>query len=186
MTLASRKCDSKAVGQKRKSLTEEERKAPPKGLRDLLPEMRIPASVKEHLRSHRIWAQWSEIVGSELARVTCPVEIRSRVLTIQVAHQAWAQQLHFLKPSLMAKIRAVCEESKIKDLQFRVGKVEALPTYKSSSQKRDEFLETEPTPLSERQEMILRSIEDEELRQVIRHAMQAERARSLSLNPDRK
>jgi hypothetical protein len=155
------------------------------GLRDLIPEMRIPASVKEHLRSHHIWEKWSDIVGSELARVTCPIEIRSKVLVIQVAHQAWAQQLHFLKPSMMAKIRSICEETKIKDLQFRVGPMQPAVS-PSKSSPREESGPGLEVSLTERQEMILRSIEDSELRHSIRKAMEAERARFLRTNPTHK
>ena len=131
-------------------------------------------TVKDHIRNHEIWTRWLEIVGPELFRVTSPASIDGKTLLIHVAHQAWAQQLHFLKPSILNKIRSICSESNIKDLQFRVGTIENQSSSRISvpiPQKEREV------KLSERQEMTLRAVEDPDLRVSIRRAMEAERRR---------
>lgn len=138
---------------------------------DILGGVRLPKAVKEHLRNHEIWSKWNEIVGVELSRLTSPLELKSRVLEIQVAHQAWAQQLQFLKPSILGKIRSLCPSAQVKDLQFRVGKIA-----KPIANETDEFkrkLKDRSAKLSERQEMTLRAVEDPDLRAVIRRAMEA-------------
>lgn len=144
-------------------------------LENLMEKIKWPSSVREHMRSHQIWSKWPQIVGVDLSKVTAPIEIRSQTLWVQVAHQAWAQQLHFLKPSILGKIRSQCPQSKLKDLQFRVGRIELKPLTKTEK----DFVErAEQTPrLSERQEMTLRAVEDQELRQCIRLAMEAEARR---------
>lgn len=141
--------------------------------------MKLPANVKEHLRSHQIWSKWEEIVGPELARVTRPLELRNKQLVVQVAHQAWAQQLHFLKPSLMAKIRATISETPIKELHFRVGSIKFFesPAPRPKERPSGEWT-TQSVRLSERQEMTLRAVEDEDLRLSIRRAMEAGQARN--------
>jgi len=148
--------------------------APPKDFSafgDVLGGIRLPKSVKDHLRGHEIWARWRDIVGPELARLTIPVELKQKVLEIQVAHQAWAQQLQFLKPSILAKIKGLCKTCEVKDLRFKVGKVEPIaPRVDESFGRKIKEL---PVRLSERQEMTLRSVEDPELRQTIRMAMEA-------------
>jgi len=148
--------------------------APPKDFSafgEVLGGIRLPKQVKEHLRSHEIWARWRDIVGPELARLTLPVELKQKVLEIQVAHQAWAQQLQFLKPSILAKIKGLCRNCEVKDLRFQVGKVE--PILPKGDDAFDKKIKTLPVQLSERQEMTLRSVEDPELRQSIRLAMEA-------------
>jgi len=145
---------------------------------DVLGNVRLPSSVKEHLKNHHIWSRWLEIVGPELHRVTAPLEIKNHALVISVAHQAWAQQLHFLRPSILAKIRCICPDSKLKDLQFRVGEI-----VKSESPLKTEKTDTLLMPLAdatltERQEMTLRAVEDPDLRMSIRRAMQAEKRRA--------
>jgi len=145
---------------------------------EVLGNVRLPSSVKEHLKNHHIWSRWLEIVGPELHRVTAPLEIKNHALVISVAHQAWAQQLHFLRPSILAKIRCICPDSKLKDLQFRVGEI-----VKSESPLKTEKTDTLLMPLAdatltERQEMTLRAVEDPDLRMSIRRAMQAEKRRA--------
>jgi hypothetical protein len=145
-------------------------------LENLMEKIKWPSSVREHMKSHQIWSKWVQIVGAELSKVTAPIEIRSQILWIQVAHQAWAQQLHFLKPSILGKIRSQCPQSKLKDLQFRVGKIELKPltkTEKNLVEKSDLI-----PKLSERQEMTLRAVEDDDLRKCIRLAMEAEAIRN--------
>lgn len=154
----------------------DKRKREPSELKSLLGGSRLPRSVKDHVKGHRIWTQWQEIVGPELYRVTAPLEIRSKVLLVQVAHQAWAQQLHFLKPSLMSKIRSFCDETELKDLQFRVGEVKHIAPVKRELASEFKVPEKKVS-LSERQEMTLRAVEDPDLRIVIRRAMEAEARR---------
>jgi hypothetical protein len=150
---------------------------------DLLSATRLPKAVKEHLKNHEIWAKWTEIVGVELSRLTSPVELRSKVLEVQVAHQAWAQQLQFLKPSILGKMRALCPNSQVKDLQFKVGKIKKVET--SSSKDFERELKLKPAKLSERQEMTLRAVEDPQLRLVIREVMEAAARRDLKPLPAR-
>ncbi|PIR23452.1 MAG: hypothetical protein COV44_02710 [Deltaproteobacteria bacterium CG11_big_fil_rev_8_21_14_0_20_45_16] len=154
------------------------RKGEMRSFSDVLGNVRLPSTVKEHLKNHHIWSRWLEIVGPELHRVTAPLEIKNHALVISVAHQAWAQQLHFLRPSILAKIRCICPDSKLKDLQFRVGEIvrsEETQT-KDSSEGLPSFLGD--GTLTERQEMTLRAVEDPDLRMSIRQAMQAEKRRN--------
>ncbi len=136
--------------------------------------MKLAKSVKEHLKNHEIWSRWIDIVGVELSRLTAPLELRSKVLEVQVAHQAWAQQLQFLKPSILGKIRNLCPSVQVKDLQFRVGKVEAkTPINRNEGAEFQERLKLRQIRLTERQEITLRSVEDPDLRSSIRRAMEA-------------
>lgn len=150
----------------------------PVGLGSIIGKMRFPASVRDHVKNHQIWTRWNEIVGLELSKVTSPIEIRNRTLWIHVAHQAWAQQLHFLKPSILGKIRSQCPQAKLKDLQFRVGRINSLN--QDSPEQKNLGVRQVPVRLSERQEMTLRAVEDPELRESIRRAMEAEAACLLS------
>lgn len=148
------------------------------GVSELLGDLKLPSSVQTHLQNHSIWSKWAEIVGPELFRVTTPLEIKGHTLVVQVAHQAWAQQLHFLRTSILGKVRSICGETFLKDLQFRVGTIEskAEPAMKKDEEK-TELRSLASIKLSERQEMTLRAVEDPELRESIREAMQAEARR---------
>lgn len=145
-----------------------------RGLNELMGDLKLPKNVKSHLENHRIWSHWKEIVGPELYRVTSPYEIRGQSLVILVAHQAWAQQLHFLKTSILGKIRTRCAETRLSDLQFRVGQIEKHRQAPKQEAVVNESGDLKEIKLSERQEMTLRAVEDPQLREKIRQAMQAE------------
>ncbi len=116
-----------------------------------------------------------EVVGAELAKVTAPSELKGKTLEVRVVHQAWAQQLQFLKPSILGKLRAICPTTQVTDIIFRVGKV--VPTHTDApTMNSDSTLKRNPnTPvkLPERLEMTLRAVEDDDLRVTIRKAMEA-------------
>jgi len=145
---------------------------------DVLGGIRLPKTVKEHLKNHEIWSRWTEIVGYELSRLTSPLELKSKILEIQVAHQAWAQQLQFLKPSILNKIRSLCPNTQVKDLLFRVGKVEPVRSPNTESDAFEKKIKSRLPRLTERQELTLRAVEDPDLRAVIRQAMEAASKRS--------
>ena len=150
------------------------------GFGEVLSGLKLPKNVKDHLKNHEIWSRWAEIVGPELGRVTSPLELKAKTLTVSVVHQAWAHQLHFLTPSILNKIRAICPGSSIQDLHFRVGPVRVVaPVSKKDETPIDR---TSPVKLTERLEMTLRAIEDLELRSVVRRAMESAARRSSSKN----
>lgn len=144
------------------------------GVGYILGGVKLPKTVKDRLKNKELWTKWNEIVGAELSRVTEPAELRGKTLEIKVAHQAWAQQLHFLTPSILGKIKAVCPYAKIEELQFKVGKIEATKPAAEPWKP-----PTKKIPLSERMEMTLRAVNDPDLRASIRKAMEAEAARSV-------
>lgn len=146
-----------------------------------LSKLRLPQNVKAHLQSTEVWTKWDEIVGAELSRVTAPIELRTKTLIIEVAHQAWAQQLHFLKPSILGKLRQFSKNSKILDLEFRIAKGDRRKDWASLHQNKkvqnDEPFLKEDASLSERQEITLKAVDDPDLRASIRKAMEAESRR---------
>jgi hypothetical protein len=143
----------------------------PSTIKDIFSGLRWPKVVKDHLKNYELWSKWDEIVGIELSRVTQPGDLKQKTLTVSVAHQAWAQQLHFLKASILTKIRAICPDAEIKDLHFKVG---MIPVKKPATSSKKDLPKGDIGPLPERLEMTLRAVEDPELRGAIRRAMEAE------------
>ena len=142
---------------------------------EVLKGVKLAKTVKSHLKHHEVWSKWNAIVGTELGRVTKPSHLRDKALTINVVHQAWAQQLHFLTPSILGKIRNICPHSDIQKLYFQVGPVESEEPQAVLNHTEAKL---KSVKLSERLEMTLRSIDDEALRSQIRLAMEAACRRS--------
>jgi predicted nucleic acid-binding Zn ribbon protein len=66
---------------------------------------------------------WSEIVGPDIANNTEPVKFHKDVLVIKVKNSVWTQELQYMKPKLLEKIRESFPETKIRDLMFRIGTI---------------------------------------------------------------
>jgi len=65
---------------------------------------------------------WKEIVGEQLAEVSRPDSISRKALVVRVSHSAWAQELSFMKPVLLAKLAPYLKSGDIvEDIVFRVG-----------------------------------------------------------------
>jgi predicted nucleic acid-binding Zn ribbon protein len=67
---------------------------------------------------------WGEIVGESLARISKPECILNKTLMVTVTHSTWAQELAFMKPVLMQKVRPYLKRGDvIDDIVFRIGSV---------------------------------------------------------------
>lgn len=78
---------------------------------------------KQKCRDFDAFHNWEKIVGNVIAKNTRPKNFYKDVLVIYVRNSAWTQELQFLKPQLLEKIRLEFPATKIRDLMFRVGPV---------------------------------------------------------------
>lgn len=62
--------------------------------------------------------RWDEIVGPEISRQAMPLRIHSGTLTLQATHPTWANELQFMAPDLLEKIRHHCPQLPVKRLRF--------------------------------------------------------------------
>lgn len=64
---------------------------------------------------------WSRVVGAQAAKVSSAVRFRGQVLLVAVKDSLWMQELLFLKPQLLKKLRAHFPHLSIQDLFFQLG-----------------------------------------------------------------
>jgi hypothetical protein len=119
------------------------------------------------LDGYRIWPLWHEMVGEQIARRAQPERIRNRVLFIRVASSTWMQQLQTMKPVLLEKIHKITRQSSIEDIRFSLGEVTApSPTaVEPLAAKQAEVM------LKPEMEDQIGSVQDAELRELIRNIM---------------
>ncbi len=114
--------------------------------------------------------RWKEIVGDRVAQRTRVGKIYKRVLLVKVASSAWCQELSFLKPDLLRKLRLA--DFQVDDLRFRVNEMDdALTAGKKAKVRR--FIsdsEQKKVELSPELEARLASVEDPNLRAAIAEA----------------
>ena len=69
-------------------------------------------------------AGWKEAVGTKWAGSTKVGNVRRGILDVLVSNSATLQHLTFQKKKFLAKIQNQMPQNKIKDIKFRVGKID--------------------------------------------------------------
>ncbi|MBH0193570.1 MAG: DUF721 domain-containing protein [Nitrospira sp.] len=73
----------------------------------------------------RLQHDWHDIIGEPIASHTWPTQIRFKKLYLVVHNSVWLQQLTFLKPTLLAKLRDKAGIELIGEIVLRVGEIPA-------------------------------------------------------------
>jgi hypothetical protein len=107
--------------------------------------------------------RWRNAVGARIASRTEPGRLRGGVLTVHAASSAWAQELTFLAPEILTRIRAL--GISVTELRFVVRPTIAV----AGPRKPPPRAEPKP-PLPEDLEARLKSVDDPELRRAIAEA----------------
>lgn len=81
---------------------------------------------KGHASVYRLWIDWEHIVGHHVAQRARPQDYRNGVLLVVVASTSWRQELEFLKPELLRKVRDHLGDDSVRDLNFFVGDLRAV------------------------------------------------------------
>lgn len=71
--------------------------------------------------AHRIGAQWTDIVGAQVAAHCRPLGIRGDVLELEVDSPVWSQQLALRKTDILAKLEEKLGPDAPRELRFQVG-----------------------------------------------------------------
>lgn len=77
----------------------------------------------------RLQHDWHDILGEPIASHTWPTQIRFKKLYLVVQNSVWLQQLTFLRPTLLAKLRDAVGTELIGEIVLRVGEI---PSSRSS------------------------------------------------------
>jgi len=136
---------------------------------DVLGGARSNIRIRDGMKLYRVWDLWPSIVGPTLAPHAMPARWQGRDLIVKVEHGAWAQELSFLKTTLLEKIAKAMPDSKIRQVRFEVGELPDPPrgaaraaprTSRKLSGEEIEFID-----------QAAREIPDDETREAARSAM---------------
>jgi predicted nucleic acid-binding Zn ribbon protein len=95
-------------------------------LGDILGELFVAKGLARSQAVGELEAAWAEVLGPAAARQTQVAGLRHGVLTIYVAHPALLEELAaFRKPALLDALRRALPATRLTDLRFRVGPVDA-------------------------------------------------------------
>jgi predicted nucleic acid-binding Zn ribbon protein len=74
--------------------------------------------IAEKVERATVIADWEQLVGPHIARVSRPVRIREETLFVEVESAAWRMELSMLRPSLMRKLNAGRRKGRIEKIVF--------------------------------------------------------------------
>lgn len=76
--------------------------------------------LSKKIKQHQLWEIWAELVGQAVAKEAAPLRIQRNMLVVEVTNSAWMQELVFLKPRILAKIKDSLPEAGITDIRFEI------------------------------------------------------------------
>ena len=151
----------------------------PTPISEVLKEKTSDAHTAERMKRYAIWDRWRSLVGDEVAAHARPARWQGNVLIVRVEHPTWIQELGFLKPQMMERLRGELPKAHINDIRFEVGELPKDPEPESSTQ-------APPTrKLSESEKDLVHSASAEISDPDIREAAEKAMSKCLSTKPRR-
>lgn len=80
--------------------------------------------LEKRIRECAILSFWDEAVGENIALHTKPLKVYNGKMTVMVESPSWTQELSFLKNRIMESLNKSIGREVVKDIYFKVGKVE--------------------------------------------------------------
>jgi len=118
-----------------------------------------------------IWARWSDILGSDLARRAIPRSLSGGVLTVAVANSAWMQELSYLKPALLERFAHEIGTTVVKEIRLALDP--ALATVLSDPDVKKEPPLRKAETLPPKIKALTSQVRDKTLRKTIEQAAKA-------------
>ena len=90
----------------------------PRPLGELIKEFASRDGISERLRAYEIVGEWEKIVGDAIGRNTEILRIENGTLYVQAKSSAWRNELIFVKPAILKKIKENYPGSGVDDIFF--------------------------------------------------------------------
>ncbi|MFH1736997.1 MAG: DUF721 domain-containing protein [Actinomycetota bacterium] len=99
------------------------RKGQTQSISDVLDALAGRLGIRKQLKRAQVINEWADIVGERIAKETRPDRIKGAVLFVACSGSVWAQELTFLKPEIIKKIRERVGPGIVADIRFRTGQL---------------------------------------------------------------
>ncbi len=89
-----------------------------RSLAELIKEFSRQENVSAKLMAYQVVGDWDKIVGEAIAKNTEISRIENGILYVKAATAAWRNELVYMKPSILKKIREKYPDSGVEDIFF--------------------------------------------------------------------
>jgi hypothetical protein len=114
---------------------------------------------------------WPEVVGETVARVTHPETVRGHTLVVNVADNAWLQQLRYMEEDMVERLNGAIGKPVIEGLYFKLGPISPAST---EEERPEEPVELDPETAAHIEELVA-GVDDPELRKTLKLILAASR-----------
>ncbi|MBM4287769.1 MAG: DUF721 domain-containing protein [Deltaproteobacteria bacterium] len=94
--------------------------ASPAPIQDILQKVLTPADLRQLGLHARLRHSWEQAVSAVLRKHTHLADFKRKTLYVEVDDSPWMQELHFLKPRILAAMQRDLGEQVIRDITFRL------------------------------------------------------------------
>jgi len=92
--------------------------AQPTAITDLLIQYLREQGLEQTILGDQLIAQWPQVMGEQVARLTGKIEIKDQVLYVQIRSAALRQQLFECRRALIEKLNEAVKANIIKDIRL--------------------------------------------------------------------
>ena len=102
---------------------------PPRPGATLVDQLFARVGLSDDARAYRAMHAWHRMAGARLGKHTRPERVRGRSLFVRVASAPWANELSYIRASLLERLQASRGAEWIDDLRFTIGPLAGLPDF---------------------------------------------------------
>ena len=99
-------------------------------IKDVLMKNSKHIGINKRIKKYKLWTNWRNIMPSPIAKNTWPLRWHGEILVVGTPNSAWSQEMVYLKPEILEKIKKHLPKLKVKDIHFEVG---STPVEKENS-----------------------------------------------------
>ena len=97
------------------------RGADPKGIGDILAELKESTELGKKFKEAQIWERWPEVAGPKLMAFGRPIGIRDETLFIEVSSAVWMHKFSYYKSEILTRVNELLGENPVTDLYFNLA-----------------------------------------------------------------
>ncbi len=93
----------------------------PAAIGEILAKILKPRDLRQLELHARLRQAWEENVSEVIRQNTRLVDYQRKVLYVETTSHGWVQELHFLKPQILAALQRQLGEAQLREIKFLLG-----------------------------------------------------------------
>ena len=96
-------------------------------LSELIDTLVSSVQVDRNVEVLRLWDNWEEAVGIEIAMASRPILFKDDTLLVHVKSAPWLHQIQFQERELIERVNTYLGAIQVRQIRFKIGDIETKP-----------------------------------------------------------